>query len=547
MFTNKMIKLIVIFFPLSILNSFCSYYKSEKDFLADVVTEPEIELITEEAPPAEYCAMKCTKDSDCWKNELFCDGIETCDLSNPDPLTGEGCCTETLSPCTEPEDKCKESVCIEETRSCIEMPRDEDKDGFPATKSPDGNECEGGSDCDDTDPAIHPGAEETCDGKDNDCDGVADENTWIGKEPPFRVSNENAVDGDLGEIDNGWCIAWVEKSNTESSLNLRYIGNTKPDAQKLNEANPSGEIELITIKNQNKVYIFWIEYEILIRGAEIVWNGNSFETQQMIDIYRGLNSVHDLEASALTTYTNAGLFFRSKTEGNDEIWMIPVNLSNFELSVDLMPVRVTRAVGFSGFPVSKGSENSYALVWEDEREGNKDVFFALLNQQGILVSTEIKLSYGPSNSRFPSITEINGEFLVAWMDDIAGPFNIFYLRIANNGIPISYPFSFPEPTIPKFYPSVAPDPRGESFENQASILFVTEEGNQKSIYLTEAGREIRNGGEESDSMEFSKIYSTTYSVTMPVLLNGEETKGLIWKEENYSEKILYFIEMECKK
>src|SRR5262249_49325167 len=45
------------------------------------------------------------------------------------------------------------------------------------------------SDCDDTDPSVHPGATETCDGRDEDCDGVVDD----GAEPVEWCAD---VDGD---------------------------------------------------------------------------------------------------------------------------------------------------------------------------------------------------------------------------------------------------------------------------------------------------------------------------------------------------------------
>lgn len=66
--------------------------------------------------------------------------------------------------------------------------RDEDGDGFgnPTLEQPDCTKPSGyveqSGDCDDRDPNTRPGAEETCDGEDNNCDSIADENldiqTW---------------------------------------------------------------------------------------------------------------------------------------------------------------------------------------------------------------------------------------------------------------------------------------------------------------------------------------------------------------------------------
>src|SRR2546427_10244469 len=47
---------------------------------------------------------------------------------------------------------------------------DSDGDGF--------SECQG--DCDDTNPAVHPGAAESCDRTDNNCDGRIDEGFDVG-------------------------------------------------------------------------------------------------------------------------------------------------------------------------------------------------------------------------------------------------------------------------------------------------------------------------------------------------------------------------------
>ena len=79
---------------------------------------------------------------------------------------------------------------------------DNDGDGF-------GDEACGGPDCDDTDPAVYPGAEEICDdGIDNNCDGVTDDGyACVGFTAPI-TENPPTIDGilTLGEWDDAYAV-----------------------------------------------------------------------------------------------------------------------------------------------------------------------------------------------------------------------------------------------------------------------------------------------------------------------------------------------------
>jgi len=91
-----------------------------------------------------------------------------------------------------------------------------------------------GGDCDDADPAVHPGAAETCNYKDDNCDGEVDERVrpqcgigWCSRYGPTcnaadcrpgppRAETCNRFDDDCdGEDDNGACQAGMVCSGTE--------------------------------------------------------------------------------------------------------------------------------------------------------------------------------------------------------------------------------------------------------------------------------------------------------------------------------------------
>lgn len=71
-------------------------------------------------------------------------------------------------------DACREERCIGHGRLCTMNLRDDDGDGSAAAS------C-GGEDCRDDDPTVSPNMRETCDGLDNDCNGVVDEDCTSGE------------------------------------------------------------------------------------------------------------------------------------------------------------------------------------------------------------------------------------------------------------------------------------------------------------------------------------------------------------------------------
>ncbi len=116
----------------------------------------------------------------------FCEGDSDCrkDLVCRNNICVQGGSGECDPPCQDQVQTCFQGACVD-----IANPTDKDGDGTQA-----------GEDCNDFDPTIHPGAQEYCDGVDNNCDGLTDEGC-----PACQSGEVQPCSTDLGE-----CIAGVQ-------------------------------------------------------------------------------------------------------------------------------------------------------------------------------------------------------------------------------------------------------------------------------------------------------------------------------------------------
>jgi hypothetical protein len=105
----------------------------------------------------------CDRDADC-ADDNACNGTETCEANE--------CVAGTPVECAnaEPEHCAVSCETVDGEAVCGHVGLDHDDDGYKSAAC----SLNAGDDCNDDDPAVHPGAAEYCDGADGDCDLQAD-------------------------------------------------------------------------------------------------------------------------------------------------------------------------------------------------------------------------------------------------------------------------------------------------------------------------------------------------------------------------------------
>jgi hypothetical protein len=96
-------------------------------------------------------------------------------------------------------------------------------------------------------------------------------------------------------------------------------------------------------------------------------------------------------------------------------------------------LRVTDSPGASRTPDIAWGGTQWGVVWEDVRGGESEVFFARVSSAGAKVGGDVLVSASPGESTAPAIAWSGTEWGVAWDDERDGNREIYFALVADDG------------------------------------------------------------------------------------------------------------------
>jgi hypothetical protein len=135
------------------------------------------------------------------------------------------------------------------------------------------------------------------------------------------------------------------------------------------------------------------------------------------------------------TRSEFGITWQDERDGsaNPEIYFARVSAAGAKIGNDL---RLTTSPGASSNPSLAWTASEFGVTWQDNRNGNNEIYFTRVSAAGAKIGAEIRLTNAPGSKVSPSLVWAGSEFGASWVDGRNGNREIYFARISGSGAKI---------------------------------------------------------------------------------------------------------------
>jgi hypothetical protein len=182
--------------------------------------------------------------------------------------------------------------------------------------------------------------------------------------------------------------------------------------------------------NGNEYAVFWIDYRDFPWAALYCARIDSAGNKLGEDTFIARTCTEYSTPSAVWDGASYALAWADACGSDPDIYF-----SRIDRSCQVINAihQVTSDSGASGSPSIISADAGYSLIWEDDRDGLSQIYYAVLDTLGDFVISPTRLTALEGTARRPSLAWTGEEIGFVWEDDRSGSAEVYFGRLTASG------------------------------------------------------------------------------------------------------------------